>query len=120
MPVTATSQNAFSSFTNLQTLHLGHSSFVSLPQPPTSLTELDLSGSKVADLTSLPTLTNLQKLTLPSAPSPAGLQCLKQTVRLKHVAIVKREGRLLTSLLHSCLLNPENLVHGHAFKYAMT
>ncbi|KAL0044615.1 hypothetical protein WJX82_002847 [Trebouxia sp. C0006] len=54
--------------------------------------ELDLSGSKVVVLNILPTLTNLQKLTLPATPSPAGLQCLKQTVRLKHVAIVKREG----------------------------
>ena len=73
---------------------LGHSSFVSLPQLPNSLTELDLSGSKVGDLTRLATLINLQKLTLPATPSPpAGLQCLKQTPRLKHVAIVKREGR---------------------------
>ena len=107
MPVTATPQNAFSSFTKLQTLHLGHSSFVSLPQLPISLTELDLSGSNVADLNSLPTLTNLQKLTLPATPSPAGLQCLKQTVRLKHVAIVKREGRSLACLLQCCLFNPK-------------
>lgn len=71
---------------------LGHSSFVSLPQLRSSLTELDLSGSKVGDLTRLATLINLQKLTLPATPSPAGLQCLKQTPRLKHVAIVKREG----------------------------
>ncbi len=108
MPVTATPQNAFSLFTNLQTLHLGHSSFVSLPQLPISLTELDLSGSKVADLTSLPTLTNLQKLTLPATPSPAGLQCLKQTLRLKHVAIVKREGRSLACLLQRRLLNSKS------------
>jgi len=107
MPVTATPQNAFSSFTKLQTLHLGHSSFVSLPQLPISLTELDLSGSNVADLNRLPILTNLQKLTLPAAPSPAGLQCLKQTVRLKHVAIVKREGRSLACLLQCCVFNPE-------------
>lgn len=37
--------------------------------PTSSLTKLDLSGSKVADLTSLPTLTNWQTLTLPTAPS---------------------------------------------------
>ncbi len=107
MPVTATPQNAFSSFTKVQTLHLGHSSFISLPQLPISLTKLDLSGSKVADLTSLPTLTNLQKLTIPATPFPAGLQCLKQTVRLKHVAIVKHEGRLLACLVQCCLFNPK-------------
>lgn len=107
MPVTATPQNVFSSFANLQTLHLGHSSFVSIPQLPTTLTQLDLSSSKVADLTSLPTLTNLQMLTLPATQSPAGLQCLKQTVRLKHVAIVMREGRLLVCLLQCCLFHPK-------------
>ena len=106
MPVAATPHNAFSSFTNLQTLYLGHSSFVRLPQLPISFMELDLSGSKVVVLNILPTLTNLQKLTLPATPSPAGLQCLKQTVRLKHVAIVKREGRSLACLLQCCLFNP--------------
>ena len=35
------------------------------------LTTLDLSCSKAADLTSLPTLTRLQTLTLPAAPSSA-------------------------------------------------
>ncbi len=100
--LTATPHSVFRSLTNLQSLHLGHPSFVSLPQLPTSLTELDLSGSKVVDLTSLPTLTNLQKLALPAKPSPAGLQCLKQTVRLKHVAIVEREGRLFVCLLQGC------------------
>ncbi|DBB01992.1 TPA: hypothetical protein ACH3X1_000577 [Trebouxia sp. C0004] len=90
--LTATPHCLFRPLTNLQSLHLGHPSFVSLPHLPSPLTELDLSGSKVADLTSLPTLFNLQKLTLPAAPSPAGLQCLKQTVRLKHVGIVEREG----------------------------
>ena len=100
--LTATPHSVFRSITSLQSLHLGHPSFVSLPQLPTSLTELDLSGSNMADLTSLPTLTNLQKLTLPAAPSSAVLQCLKQTVRLKHVAIVEREGRLSICLLQSC------------------
>ena len=100
--LTATPHSVFRSITSLQSLHLGHPSFVSLPQLPSSLTELDLSGSKMADLTSLPTLTNLQKLTLPAAPSSAVLQCLKQTVRLKHVAIVEREGRLSICLLQSC------------------
>ena len=100
--LTATPHSVFKSLTNLQSLHLGHPSFISLPQLPSSLTELDLSGSKVADLTSLPTLTNLQKLTLPATPSSAVLQCLKQTVRLKHVAIVEREGGLSVCLLQSC------------------
>ena len=125
--LTATPHSVFRLLTNLQSLHLGHPSFVSLPQLPSSLTELDLSGSKVADLTSLPTLTNLQKLTLPAAPSSAVLQCLKQALRLKHVAIVEREGRLfclptaMPQKHHAgYLLNSLILEFGYASKCAMT
>ncbi len=100
--LTATPHSVFRSLTNLQSLHLGHASFVSIPQLPSSVTELDLSASKVVDLTSLPTLTNLQKLTLPAAPSSAVLQCLKQAVRLKHVASIERKGELSVCLIQCC------------------
>ncbi len=124
--LTATPHSVFRSLTNLQSLHLGHPSFVSLPQLPSSVTELDLSGSKVANLTSLPTLTNLQKLTLPAAPSSAVLQCLKQTVRLKHVAVIEREGEISVCLIQCCtsiMLNDSNFfkfAFGSASKCVMT
>ena len=124
--LTATPHSVFRSLTNLQSLHLGHPSFVSLPQLPSSVTELDLSGSKVANLTSLPTLTNLQKLTLPAAPSSAVLQCLKQTARLKHVAVIEREGEISVCLIQCCtsiMLNDSNFfkfAFGSASKCVMT
>jgi len=55
----------------MQSQWLTHEKLLKAQSPTSSLTKLDLSGSKVADLTSLPRLTNLQTLTLPAAPSSA-------------------------------------------------
>ena len=99
---------------NLQEVHIQAArmplmSFASLGSLQ-NLLALTIAGGREPGQNALITgsIVNLPKgLTLPAAPSPAGLQCLKQTVRLKHVAIAKREGRSLACLLQCCVFNPK-------------